>query len=378
MEIKKEYNYTFGVLTALAIVFVVAGHLNLDILTINGMYPYYSFHMALFMFISGYFYRSAHTGSFRKFLIKKIKRLIFPYFIWNFFYGIVVAILHKYGFAIGGRINIYTLVVQPFIDGHQFYFNLASWFLIALFFVEIAYLLTRRAIGRLILKKKTQFLILAIFFSVLGSASIRLSLQGYNRDYWLILIRTLFFMPFYYMGDLYNEILEKHDNLNDYLYFLIIVGMQMTIIMHYGWIPTFSAVFGQFFYNPYVQYLVAVLGILFWLRIAKLITPIVKKDGYIIYIGKNSFSIMMHHIGILYLLMLFLALINKVTGLFNDINVDVIMTSAGIWYCPKGNNAFLLFYLVLAIVLLVMLCKIKDKIILYIHQRFGKDDRDER
>lgn len=48
-------NMQFAVLSALGMFFVVDGHLNNSYLDIGGLFPYYSFHMPLFAFISGYF-----------------------------------------------------------------------------------------------------------------------------------------------------------------------------------------------------------------------------------------------------------------------------------------------------------------------------------
>ena len=48
---------TFGILSGLAIIMVVAGHLGYNILTLGDLFPYYSFHVPLFMFMSGYFYK---------------------------------------------------------------------------------------------------------------------------------------------------------------------------------------------------------------------------------------------------------------------------------------------------------------------------------
>ena len=56
-EKEKAYNVTFGILSALAIIMIVAGHVGYDILTVGGLFPYYSFHVPLLLFISGYFYR---------------------------------------------------------------------------------------------------------------------------------------------------------------------------------------------------------------------------------------------------------------------------------------------------------------------------------
>lgn len=56
-------NMQFCILSALGMFFVVDGHLNNSYLDIGGLVPYYSFHMPLFAFISGYFYkREASTG----------------------------------------------------------------------------------------------------------------------------------------------------------------------------------------------------------------------------------------------------------------------------------------------------------------------------
>lgn len=360
---KKEYNYTFGILTALAIIFVVAGHLDYGIFTLEGLFPYYSYHMPLFMFISGYFYKEEHEKQIGMFLLKKVKRLIIPYFFWNLFYGIIVLILKQFGFTIGGDMNLYTLLVQPFIDGHQFYFNLAAWFLPALFIVEVVYLLIRKILRYLIHNEVLGLSFILIITLILGIISIKMANIGYNYSFWLILIRTMFFIPFYCTGNIYKAVLEKKDNLNNCVYFALIVGGQFIIAMHYGWIPTFSAVFVSFFQNPFMQYLVAFTGIAFWLRVAKIITPIVKKDGYLIYLGKNSFSVMMHHIGIIYVLMLSLGIVNKITGLFSDIDMNLIKTNAGNWYCPKGNNHFLLFYLIATIIICIVLCKAKDRLI---------------
>ena len=47
----------FTVLSVLGMIFIVDGHLNNSFLDWGGMFPYYSFHVPLFLFISGYFYR---------------------------------------------------------------------------------------------------------------------------------------------------------------------------------------------------------------------------------------------------------------------------------------------------------------------------------
>lgn len=149
---KTEYNYnmTFGLLAGLAIVMVVAGHLGYEIMTVGGLFPYYSFHVPLFLFISGYFYgenAEEHPAAYMK---KKIVRLLLPYFIWNLVYGLLAWLLRTKGFTMGEEIGIRTLFLAPFLHGYQFIYNYAAWFVPVLFVIEMMNLFMRILMKRLI------------------------------------------------------------------------------------------------------------------------------------------------------------------------------------------------------------------------------------
>ena len=62
----KEWNYKFLVLEALAIIFVVLGHNQPINMCLNNIFLFYSFHMALFVFISGYFFKETDIKTFLK------------------------------------------------------------------------------------------------------------------------------------------------------------------------------------------------------------------------------------------------------------------------------------------------------------------------
>ena len=49
-----EENRQFRILSALGITFVVAGHLGYGVFDMGGLFPYYSFHVFIFLFVSGY------------------------------------------------------------------------------------------------------------------------------------------------------------------------------------------------------------------------------------------------------------------------------------------------------------------------------------
>ena len=65
MQSKTE-NHTMRVFYLLAIVFVVDGHTTLgNLFDLNGLFRYYSFHLMMFAFGSGYFFQILRRRAFR-------------------------------------------------------------------------------------------------------------------------------------------------------------------------------------------------------------------------------------------------------------------------------------------------------------------------
>ncbi len=145
--IEKQINTTFRILSSICILLVVAGHADFHIFDLGGMFPYYSFHVMAFLFISGYFYYEASEKDIISYIKRKLCKLMLPYLAWNFFYGLIASGLHFSGFAIGGPINLKTLFLEPFLNGHQFGYNYASWFVPALFLIEILNICMRKILG---------------------------------------------------------------------------------------------------------------------------------------------------------------------------------------------------------------------------------------
>lgn len=86
----KPVNEKFRVLTAMGMIFVICGHYGIEAFSFGGLYPYESFHMPLFMFISGYFFKRENASTISavlNYIVKKIKHLLIPYFAWNMVYG---------------------------------------------------------------------------------------------------------------------------------------------------------------------------------------------------------------------------------------------------------------------------------------------------
>ena len=113
----KRENMVFRALYLLAIVFVVDGHTTLaDMFAMDGLFRYYSFHLMLFAFGAGYFFRMRE--SLAKDICSRAKRLLLPLYGWNLVYGVGAAALRRFGgFTIGEPLSAYTLLLAPILDG---------------------------------------------------------------------------------------------------------------------------------------------------------------------------------------------------------------------------------------------------------------------
>ena len=129
----REENLVFRALYLIAIIFVVDGHTTLDdMFSMGNLFRYYSFHLMLFAFGSGYFFRQRR--GLAQDILTRARRLLVPLYVWNLSYGVGAAFLRRFGgFAIGQPLSAYTLLLAPLVDGEHFGWNLGAWFIFPLF-----------------------------------------------------------------------------------------------------------------------------------------------------------------------------------------------------------------------------------------------------
>ena len=195
---KQKSNKKMMILSCIGIIIVVLGHTGNSFKLASDIFPYYSFHMALFVFISGYFYDNKYEKNiFGKdgYIQKKVKKMIIPYFIWNLIYGIIVNLFKKLNIiTYGEKINIYSYFIKPWTTGHQYILNIASWFVLALFLVNISYIIVRKVMIKLKLWNDNIFMVIFFIFSIL---SVYISKKNKGEIY-IPILRTMFFMFFYH------------------------------------------------------------------------------------------------------------------------------------------------------------------------------------
>lgn len=355
---EKAINPTFRILSAIAIVLVVAGHADFGIFDLGGLFPYYSFHVAVFAFISGYFYREQAKEAPFSYLKKKACRLMLPYFGWNLVYGLLVQVLRAKGFNIGSPIGIRTLLIEPFLGGHQFGLNFASWFVPMLFIIEAVNLFMRKILLWLHLNREG--LILAV--SLLGGMlAVWLSMEGKVWGYYRTIGCLMLLYPIYQWGQFYRVYLEKRDILSNGPYFLLVCGLQFLLLLVSKGRVAYSTVWCSGFVNgPLLPFLTAACGIAFWLRIARILSPLWKKNGAVDRIGENTFAIMMHHVLGFMLVNTLFFLLSISTLLFADFDGTAYLNSYEYRYLPMGLEIGKWLYLLAGICFPLFLQKSLD------------------
>lgn len=359
-----RYDRTFCILSVFAIVMVVAGHAGYGIMTVGDLFPYYSFHIPLFMFISGYFYRDSEEEHPLLYVKKKVRRLLWPYLVWNLLYGLLAWALRCAGFSMGESVNLKTLFLDPFLHGYQYLYNYAAWFVPTLFVVEMMNLLARLLLRRLIElwnRRKTDenraacgraaewIMLLGSLF--VGMAVVQLSIGGHVWGPYRTPGRILFLFPCFQMGRFYHSELEKRDTIGNLPYFAVVLGIQALLGVCCGGLA-FSSVWCSGFANgPVIPYVTSVSGIAFWLRAARVLTPVLGESRALRFLGRNTYAVMMHHVLAFMLVKAVLAGAAAVTGLCADFDFAQFYGNIDYLYLVRGAEQFKAVYLAAGLLL---------------------------
>lgn len=355
VEETASYNVTFGILSALAILMIVAGHAGYDILTVGGLFPYYSFHVPLFLFISGYFYRREEEERPLFYLKKKAKRLLLPYFIWNLLYGLIAWALRAFwGFSMGDPVSLKSLFLDPFLHGYQFIYNFAAWFVPVLFLIEMMNLCMRLVLKKIRLDSEWLILLGTL---LVGMAVVQLSIGGHVWGLYKTAGRLLFLYPCFQMGQFYKEKLEPKDTLGNVPYFAVVIGVQVVLSLCCNGLAYSSVWCTGFANGPVIPYVTVVSGTAFWLRMAKILTPALGGSRGVLYLGKNTYAVMMHHIMAFMLVKMALAGIAAHTGCLADFDFAEFYGNIDYYYLVKGSEAFRMVYLAAGVALPLFLQK---------------------
>ena len=362
-------NPQFLILQSVAILSVLIVHKqNLGIQLFTDWFPFASFHMPLFVFISGYFFKPEAAEKAGAWLWKKARSLLLPFYIWNLIYGILITVLLDQGIvSFGYRLSFYTYFIKPWLNNPGAGFNLAAWFVPALFLVMLIYIFLRKL--KSFFTSFNEYLFLALLLAI-GLLSVYSAAKGFrNSDGSRMLVRCGFLLPFYQIGYLYRSRWESKDRLGHFPYFLIIFTVQFVLFKCFGSVHynAWNAKFPQGI--PWLPFAASITGIFFWLRISRILTPALKSSRLIRYAGQNTWTVMMHHSISFFLMNCGLALL-AVWGFLDGFDWTGFREEMWYTYIP-GDEHFVFFYLLIGMVFPLTIKYLYEKMILYLNRKIN-------
>jgi fucose 4-O-acetylase-like acetyltransferase len=379
---KQKTNMHMCVLQAIGIFMMVEAHTGASCLDIGGLFQYYSFHMPLFVFISGYLYSAGPDEDFRHFAKRKFMRLMLPYLIWNLLYGLCAAFLATRGVSFGEQVkplNLYTLFIAPFTDGYQFILNHTAWFIPAIFLEEMFFYPLHRLIlsegcaaGKECLQicGKTddpsgddiqtdgheerplgmrRLTAAAVLCTAAGCAGIAIGLHTDRSGCLLMLARLFFMLPFFFAGWLYRTMLEEKDDAPSWLYLGICLMIALILTLT-GNNKIYSLARCTGFPGYLVTYIITLNGIAFWLRISRVLTPAFAQSKIIEYLGRHTYPVVMHHMPVLFMINTFYAVCASTGRIFGNFDFSAYQNDIYYIYFPRGMHPLRTIY-ILAMIL---------------------------
>ncbi len=294
IKIKKKKNNVFSIAKGIGIILMIIGH--------SGS-PYKLrvfinlFHMSLFFFISGYFYKEEYINNIFTFILKKIKSLYVPFVI----YSIIFLLLHNLFYKLNIYNNIYSYnghvsflySSKDFIEKIKlifFHFGGndqllgALWFLKSLFLANLIYFFCHLFAFKISKNHNTIILGFIILFILLPLGYImklkRITLpMGIQREF--------IFLSFLFIGYLYKKCrLTIHQN----RYLPIILFAFLLIISNFYTISIFDLRIP----NPIELIIISLSGFLMIIGVSYHLNKI-SISAPLVYIGNNTMPILIFH-----------------------------------------------------------------------------------
>jgi fucose 4-O-acetylase-like acetyltransferase len=294
MEREKEMD----VMLAIGIIYVVLGHSYQP-----GIIPFpaYAFHMALFFFISGYFFAPKFSIKDKFGWIRgKFLKLVVPYYILNLLFLGITIFLKVNGINLGTDLSWSGFFIRPFVDGHQYILFNPAWFIIQLFIVHLIFQI-------IYLSRKK------IYPNILLFVFLGLALFGIFHDYpqtytgpstlWQFLIRTSFALFFYSLGFTFFQYRVKLKKiLLNPITFILSIAAYALLDSFFG--PTTYELAWAKFPSDYVftPILSSIICIIFFYNVSCAFAKLFPKDNFVYKIGQNTFAIMVFHIFIFFII----------------------------------------------------------------------------
>lgn len=292
----KERNRSIDILRSVAIVLVVIGH-SFPIPGCEWWQTHFSagsYRMALFLFISGYLFKDIEWSNFPGFIGRKTKNLVVPLIGWNIVYAGIVSLINlrhpvEYLPPTAQVWNVHDLFVEPFITGHQYLLNLATWFVGLLYIAILLYGIIH------IISKRLPAWAMLIVYALIAAAGLYCNSLGLPGKGWLVAERVMLALFYIQLGRCFRIYIEpllqaKH------LWWMCLVLLGAWCAVVYGTSRYYLWAFMNFSGCIIRPLAAGTLGCLFWMVACKQIAEWVPKNRIETAIGNGTWSIMTNHL----------------------------------------------------------------------------------
>lgn len=170
--------------------------------------------------------------------------------------------------------------------------------------------------------------IMLLMFFIISLITVKYSMKNIN-EYLIPFLKIGFFLFFYQLGYFYKTKLEGKYKINNCIYFLILICIQLILLKispNIGY-DSFRMKFTT--KVAIIPILASITGILFWTRVADIVQPIFKDSKIINFIGNNTSDIMYHHIFWIFILNTIIYMLSKILKI---ITFDINMYKNNIYY----------------------------------------------
>ncbi len=302
----KIFSDKINLLKALAIILVVSGHLEFSLF---GMFPPYSFQLALFFFISGMLFKEKYVDDVKTYFLKRVKSLLLPYFGYEIAYIIITFIVFHYsGEFLGEPVNLKNFFITPFLNGHQLLLCAPLWFVPQLFLTLITFLFLMK-----ILRKVPDKYYKLSFFLALGFGAIPFIKYFGNNTYTLMIMKLMFSTFFVYLGYFYVKYIKDNYNIfSTKCFFAVIVFQSFLWLFNRDFDPShgiglsYVLVWGRFDDQIIVPVLTAITGIWVSLFTIEILYPYFKEVKFFKQVGDTTYHIMANHTFVMFLITAFI------------------------------------------------------------------------
>lgn len=311
----KTFNMEMNIAKAIGILAVVAGHTNWNIF--GDFCRTYSWHMAFFFFIAGYFFsmKNFNDDNVIKILIlyikKSICRYLIPFYCYHWFYGGVVVLIYLLTNKLYGALPTLKLLILAPVDSTPFNFNAPNWYLYQLTISLSCFAVLITIFRKIKLETIYTFLIF-LFFATLA---ILLSPNDFELCHGVkqIIIKILISLFYIYMGYLYKIFGESKIKYNIKTLCIILLTQAVLIIIVNN--ETNVDLKWARLHHNISAIICPLIGIYFVIFLSKLLAPLVLQDSFVDKIGKNTLHIMSNHVFVMFLLDLCILYIDGKTEL---------------------------------------------------------------